>query len=190
MIGRGPNCVDRSRWRSALVLTALIAAGCGGESAQQAIARRQKELNLPPRDVVKFSGTVTIDGQPPEIPDGHALLLALCAPNDPPPDKKPPRYAIVHKDGNFQFSEDGVVPGSYVVAFALLRRGKPGSFRGPDSLHNLYNDPEKNASLEGFALDLKSPGKPNANFNLTVAGQEPVASPGPKALVKFFGTPQ
>jgi hypothetical protein len=190
MIGWGRNWVDRSRWRSALLLFSLIAAGCGGESAQQAIARRQKELNLPPREVVKFSGTVTIDGQRPEVLDGHVLLVALCAPNDPPPDKKPPRYAIVHKDGTFQFGEDGVVPASYVVAIALLRRGKPGSFRGPDALHNLYNDPEKNASLEGFALDLKPPGKTNANFNLTVAGQEPVATPGPKALIKFFGTPQ
>jgi hypothetical protein len=190
MIGWGRNCAARSKRRAALVLFALIAAGCGGESADQAIARRQKELNLPPRDVVKFSGTVTIDGQPPEVPDGHALLIALCAPNDPPPDKKPPRYSIVHKDGTFQFSDGGVVPGMYVVAIALLRRGKPGSFRGPDALHNLYNDPEKNASLEGFALDLKPPGKTNANFNLTVAGQEPVATPGPKALIKFFGTPQ
>jgi hypothetical protein len=190
MIGCGRNCADRSRCRAALAVFALIAAGCGGESADQAIARRQKELNLPPREVVRFSGTVTIDGQPPEIPDGHALLVALCAPNDPPPDKKPPRYAIVHKDGTFQFSEGGVAPGSYVVAIALLRRGKPGSFRGPDVLHNLYNDPEKNASLDSFALDLKPPGKTNANFNLTVAGQEPVATPGPKAVIKFFGTPQ
>jgi hypothetical protein len=190
MIERGQNCADRPGRGAALVLFALVAAGCGGESAEQAIARRQKELKLPQKEVVKFSGTATIDGQPPEVPDGHALLVALCAPNDPPPDKKPPRYAIVHKDGTFQFGEDGVVPASYVVAIALLRRGKPGSFRGPDALHNLYNDPEKNASLEGFALDLKPPGKTNANFNLTVAGQEPVATPGPKALIKFFGTPQ
>ncbi len=189
MIGWGGNSADRSRRCAALVL-ALIAAGCGGESADQAIARRQKELKMPPKEVVRFSGTVTMDGQPPEVPEGHALLVALCRPNDPPPDKQPPRYAIVQKDGSFEFREGGVDPGNYLVAIAMLRRGRPGSFRGPDELHNLYNDPEKNASLPGFAVDLKPPGKTNANFNLEVAGKEPVATPGPKSVVKFFGTPQ
>ena len=114
-----------------LVFFALIAAGCGGESADQAVAQRQKELNLPKKELVSFSGTVTIDGQPPEIPDGHALLVALSGPNDPPPDKQPPRYVIVQKDGKFEFKEGGVSPGSYVVAIALLRRGRPGIFAGP-----------------------------------------------------------
>jgi hypothetical protein len=173
-----------------LVLFILAAVGCGGESADQAIARRQKELNLPPKSVVRFAGTVTIDGLPPEVPDGHALVVALCLPNDPPPEKQPPRYAIVQKGGKFEFSEGGVATGTYVVAIALLRRGRPGSFRGPDSLQNLYNDPEKNADLEGFKIDLKPPGKSDASFNLTVAGKDPVPTPGPKAVVKFFGTPQ
>src|SRR5579872_2550049 len=125
MIERGRNCADRSRRRGALLLFALIAAGCSGDSAEQAIARRKRELNLPEKEFVKFSGSVTIDGQPPQVPDGHALLVALCPPNDPPPDKQPPRYAIVQKDGKFQFKE-GVAAGTYVVAIALLRRGRPG----------------------------------------------------------------
>lgn len=190
MIARGRNCAGRSGRGAAFVLFVLFAAGCGGESADQAIARREKELNLPPKELVRFSGKVTIDGQPPEVPDGHALLVALCAPNDPPPDKQPPRYAIVQKDGTFQFREGGVAPGTYVAAIALLRRGRPGTFRGPDGLHNLYNDPEQNANLDGFKFDLKPHTKSNVNLALAVAGKEPVTAPGPKAVIKFFGTPQ
>lgn len=190
MIGCGRNCADRFKRISALVFFALVAAGCGSDTADQAIARRQKELNLPSKELVKFAGTVTIDGQTPEVPDGHALLICLCGPNDPPPDKQPPRYAIVQKDGAFQFREGGVAAGPYVVAIALLRRGRPGTFRGPDALHNLYNDPEQNANVEGFKIDLRPPGKSNVRFDLAVAGKEAVSTPGPKAIVKFFGTPQ
>ena len=163
-----------------LVLLPLFAAGCS-ESADQAIARRRKEYNLPTPKLVPFSGKVTIDGQPPEIELGHPLWVFLYDPKNPPAPGKEP-YTACNKDGSFSFG-DGVAPGSYVVLFAELRHALSAGFRGSDRLKNLYNDPDKNGNQEGFKVDLSSSGKTDCTFNLEVAGKEPVETPGPHSIV-------
>ena len=78
----------------------------------------------------------------------------LYDPKQPATEAKPPRYAIVQNDGTFKFGQGGVPPGSYVALFAELQRGRPGSFRGPDLLKNLYNDPDKNQNVENFKVEI------------------------------------
>ena len=179
MIRRDGNCIGLCRRLAAFAMLAFMAAGCS-ESADDAVARRKKELNVPDTKLTKFSGTVTVDGQTREPQKGHELLVCLYDPQKPPAPGKPTRYSVC-QTGKFQFSD--VPSGSYVVLFAELKSGRPGIFRGPDLLTNLYNDPDKNASREGFKVDLSGPGK-TADFNLEVAGKDPVTTPGEHAVLK------
>jgi hypothetical protein len=165
----------------ALFILISLAAGCG-ESADQAVARRKKELNIKDEPTAKFSGTVTIDSQPPQLAAGQKLLVFLFDPKNPPKAGKPPRYTVVRPDGTFEFHD--VAPGSYVVLFAEFRGGRPGVFHGPDALKNLYNDPDKNATQDAFKVTLSPPGKTGQNFNLEVAGKEGVDTPGSQAVTK------
>ena len=182
MAFRNRNRVLSNRRRGVLlVLLALFAAGCR-ESADQAIARRRKEYNLPAPKLVPFSGKVTINGQPPEIEPGHPLWVFLYDPKNPPAPGKWEPYTACSKDGSFRFG-DGVAPGSYVVLFAELRHALSAGFRGSDRLKNLYNDPDKNGNQESFKVDLSSSGKTDCAFDLEVAGKDPVETPGPHSIV-------
>ena len=58
-------------------------------------------------------------------------------------------------------------------------------FSPPDELKNLYNDADKNAKEDRFSPDLHPPGKDNYEFDLTVANQEPIATPGPNAVTSI-----
>jgi hypothetical protein len=169
-----------------LVAFSLLAGGCS-ESADQAILRRKKEYNVQDQPAAKYSGTVTIDGQTPDVPAGHDLLVFLYDPKtDADKRGRGARYSACKRDGSFQFGES-IAPGSYVVLFAELARGRPGISRGPDLLQNLYNDPDKNATRAGFTIELSPPGKTGASFNLEIAGKEPVTTPGPHAFLKAGG---
>jgi len=167
---------------AAFIVLVLVAAGCG-ESADNAIARRRKEYNEPTPILARFSGKVTVDGQAPELERAHELLIFLYDPKTPATPAKPPSYTTCQKDGSFSFG-DGVAPGTYVVLFAELERGRPGVFRGPDVFKNLYNDPDKNAAIDKFKVDLSPPGKTDQNFILEIAGKEPITNPGPLAIVR------
>jgi hypothetical protein len=83
---------------------------------------------------------------------------------------------------NTYLDADGVPPGHYVVTIAQLTHRKKRGYTGPDLLKNLYNDPEKNAKVDQFNIEHKAPGKRDHTFDLRVAGEEPVDTPGPKAL--------
>jgi hypothetical protein len=196
-----------SRMLLAPGLVALaVMAGCGGH-VQTAEEAMQKQLKANPQfhapvPSAKFAGRVTADGQPPK--EGCTLFVILNNPEhlDEARRKGPKVFAMCDADGNFTFSTnslgDGVVPGKYVVTFAELHRpgidvvggrrrvriarGQPNVFEQPDELKNLFNDPDKNANLPEFKLDLQPPGRDDYHFDLAVEGKEPVEHPGPNAV--------
>ena len=93
--------------------------------------------------MVKFSGTVTVDGQPPAVDRRNPLFVIAYDPKNPPKGRQLPFTARCDKDGHFQFNTystgDGLPAGSYVVLFVQPKT------EGGDALKNLYNDPDKNA---------------------------------------------
>jgi hypothetical protein len=157
-------------------------------------------------ETAKFSGQVLIDGQPP--PTGTALWVFLNDPKhlDAISNQHPPDLRMRCDDmGKFSFTTlykgDGVPAGKYLVTFVCLHLDRPrfkqggGGARsmgpaedssGTDELHNLYNDPEKNAKSPELNLDLTPPGKDDYEFNLSVAGKEE-GTPGPHAVTKVSG---
>jgi hypothetical protein len=92
---------------------------------------------------------------------------------------------------------DGVPVGKYVVEFVQLQLPRVGgqrrgggvgrNFVGPDGLKNLYNDPEKNKGVQEFLVDVTEPGRTDYEFNLALAGKDPVASPGQYATTVMPG---
>jgi hypothetical protein len=186
----------------------LLALPAGCDPTQMAERARNRQLQEHPgfelpSPVAKFSGRVTVDGKPPK----RACRLFVIL-NDPKHldqtagGEAPSLYATCDADGKFGFStyqpRDGVLPGKYVVSFVELHRPlgvpfrsvrtspfRPGPerHRQPDELHNLYNDPDKNAKIEEFSLDLEPPGDAHYEFNLVTTGKRPVEKPGPNAVV-------
>jgi hypothetical protein len=169
-----------------------LAAGCGGtSSADQALDQQLKASDATREVVASFAGKVTVDGQPPAPGSKESLVVILYDPAHPSTPEKPPRFTFCGKEGRFEFHTylrgDGVPVGSYVVLFAQLKtggRGSPG-FKPPDALKNLYNDPEKNALVPELKIDHTAPGRTDYAFDLAVAGKDPIAEPGPKAITQI-----
>jgi len=160
-------------------------------TADQSLDQAFKKFpQLKRQAVARFAGQVTIDGQPPgDFSQGSALFVSLHRKQDD--HLAPPIHALCDSTGRFAFStyskEDGVAVGSYVVTIAKLRRAGRlgrGLFGPPDGLKNLYNDPEKNAQKSEFSVELEMPGKTDVRFDLAVEGQEPIESPGPRAITR------
>jgi hypothetical protein len=76
------------------------------------------------------------------------------------------------------------VPGKYVLTFALLKQKGKFGLVGPDRLNNLYNDPDKNATVEGFTIDHQAPGKSDYVFDLKVAGKD-AGTLGPHSITNI-----
>ena len=189
----------------ALAGVAFLLAGCGPPTADQALDKAYKDNpGVTRMPVARFEGTVTVDGAPPA--SGTKLIVILTDPKQPQDQKKRPRpMARCDEQGHFMFSTtgqgDGVDEGSYILAFLqvkdslghfalpIARRvaNAPGAANrsGPDQLKNLYNDPDKNAEVPEFKVDIKKPGITDAHFNLVVEGKEPVATPGPHAITEL-----
>jgi hypothetical protein len=188
-------------------LSLAFATGCDrvqtAEQARQRQFQEHPQFKLPSA-VAKFAGRVTVDGKPPKA--NCRLFVILNDPKhlDQTADGEGPKLFVACKpNGDFSFStyqpNDGVVAGKYVVTFVELHRiayrssiwvirtsqfgPGPEGYRQPDELHNLYNDPDKNATIDEFLLDLQPPGHSHHNFDLIVAGKKPVEKPGPNAVV-------
>jgi hypothetical protein len=185
-------------------LAAAAMPGCTGEKSREHELDAYFKANPQYKRVAtaKFSGHVTIDGQPPEA-TGRLFIVLFDA--DKYKDSKAPRYeARVEPDGHFSFTtyiaDDGAPVGKWIACFVDPRSesvqhqkvgarsfAPPGEsqYSGHDALHNLYNDPEKNLQDPQFVIDLQAPGITDANFNLQVAGKDPVAAPGQYAVTNI-----
>jgi hypothetical protein len=180
-----------------MFLAAAALQGCGGQQSEkqtrEEFYKNNPEIASARQDLAKFSGRVSVDGHPPD--EGVALFLVL---NDPDhPEKKISLRTKCDQDGSFAFktyeSGDGVPLGKYVVAFAGLHpsasRGRSFTrrFVGPDALSNLYNDPDMNKGNPDFIVNVQPPGRTDYEFNLTVTGKQPVATPGKNAVTQITG---
>jgi hypothetical protein len=175
-----------SAGRIATLIIGLFAIGCGGgvDPREKKVA---KELGETPPTLANLAGKVTVDGLAPAFGPEHPLQVILYDAKNPPP--SPPLYALCSEDGSFRFmsrtTQPGVPEGSYVILFAALKRGRPGVYKEPDALKNLYNDADKNQEDPNFKIDLKAPGKTNCEFDLKLADRPAVGSPGPHAVVQL-----
>jgi hypothetical protein len=189
----------RTLAQAAFAMTAMSAlfVGCSQKSAKQALD--QAYLDNPKVErasIAPFEGTVTVDGAPGGK-DRTVLFVILNDPKHPQdPHKLPKLIAGCEPDGHFDFTtfnaHDGVQCGSYIVTFVQLKnlaapfgRNKKAGYGPPDELKNLYNDPDKNAEVAEFHVEIKPPGIKDAHFDLIVAGKEPVVQPGPHALTSI-----
>jgi hypothetical protein len=172
----------RSLHWSALTILAA-AAGCSShQSPERRIKIALEQAGMTGTPLYPIAGTVTIDGMPPTF-DNPKMRLVITLYDPQKPDETH-LHTMVKADGSFRFTEDGIGPGHFVLAFAVLRRKGPQNFIGPDGLSNLYNDPDVNAAkFPEFVIDHQAPGKKDYEFNLEVAGKEPITSPGPHAVV-------
>ncbi len=173
-------------WRWSLLLV-LAAAGCSGQqSPEKRIKIALEAAGMSATSQYPIAGTVTIDGLPPNFDSPRKrLVITLYDPKNPDVPLANHLHTLAREDGSFRFTEDGVAPGRYVLTFAVLRRKGPGNFVGPDSLNNLYNDPDVNAQSGQFVIEHQSPGKKDYDFNLEVAGKTPITAPGPHAVTQI-----
>jgi hypothetical protein len=180
------------RWSAVLVglvLLALSGTGCTRtQSADQAIAKAYETTGGSRQEVAKVAGTVTIDGLPPGDTGPSRTIVMLYDPRDPKASKKAPMYAVCDDEGRFAFTSygkgDGVPSGSYIVLFAQLRMSTWGQmgYNPPDALKNKYNDPDQNEKIAEFKIEVAPPGKTDYQFDLKMAGQDALASPGPNTI--------
>ena len=182
---------SRGSRRVALCGLVLAAGGCGrAMSSGQKVEKELKSIGQPKQEVFPFAGKVLADGQPPQVPRDQKIVVVLfdrAKPNLSVGDR--PR-AVCNSQGEFSFTtydnSDGVDAGEYEVAIAQLAfNRKDDSFTGPDALHNLYNDPDKNKSKSEFVIKHAAPGKRDYRFDLRLAGEEPVQSPGQHAVTQI-----
>jgi hypothetical protein len=186
-------------WLLVSLVAMAAVQGCNRTGAHRADEIEQIS-KLPNKvAVAKFAGHVSVDGQPPPL-DG-TLFVILNDPQHLVAGGK--TYTSCDEQGNFAFTTylngDGAPTGKYVVTFVQFhadsgksgRAGRYGvpslsrDYAGPDNLKNLYSDPEKNKDNPSFVIDVADPGRTDYDFNLTVAGQDPVRSPGGYAATRL-----
>lgn len=164
-----------------VLLLSLTPVGCNHTTSESEALKKALDLSgKTEQTVVKFSGTVTIDGQPPAADRRNPVFVIAYDPKNPPKGRQLPYTTRCDKDGHFQFNTystgDGLPTGSYVVLFA---QPKPEG----DALKNLYNDPDKNAKDEHFQINLTPPGKADWVFDLAIAGKDAAIAPGAHSVM-------
>jgi hypothetical protein len=179
------NHLTINRIRLVAALAGFLAVGCGS-GADEALTKSLKDAGLNRDAVYPFAGKVTIDRAPPKLERGYWLVVVLNDPEklDTPTIQK--LHVEANEKGEFRFTtygqNDGIRPGKYIVTFGVYKRQRTLGLVPPDQLHDLYTDPDQNAKNPEFVIDHKAPGNKNYEFNLLVAGNAPVADPGPHAL--------
>ncbi len=179
------DCVPQRKlpWGVAAMLIFILSIGCDGrQSTAQRLENAQKKAGMNPVAVYPLGGKIKVDNQPPVAKSETVHLVAIaCDAAKPDAKAKTNARAFVKPDGSFEFPP--LPPGKYVMLFAQLDYDSRMGFFGRDGFENLYNDPDVNAKKPDFAIDHQAPGKKDYAFNLSVAGETPPESPGPKALV-------
>ncbi|HUE12838.1 MAG TPA: hypothetical protein VMR25_01630, partial [Planctomycetaceae bacterium] len=132
-----------------------------------------------------LGGKITVDNEPPPVAKSETARLVAIAYDASKPDAKAKSNARVFLKPDGSFELPPLPPGKYVMLFAQLGYNPRRSFFGPDGLKNLYNDPDVNSKKPEFVIDHQAPGKTDYTFNLSFAGENPPAAPGPKAFVGF-----
>jgi hypothetical protein len=181
-------------WATFALAFGISASGCGGqESASQALDHALSQANVSKQAVGRFSGSVTIDGQPPGIKvyDKHRIIIMLYDPKNPPSDKHPILYVDCMPepvDGTFEFSTydrgDGVPAGSYIALFEDLPTRWGGGYAGSDRFKNRFNDPDQNEKDPQFRVEVTGPGRTDWQFDLVTEGKSPPSTPGPKTVLR------
>lgn len=182
-------------WRLAIcgVIGCFLLAAEGCSNSLTPSQRVEKELSLvgqSKRKLFPFAGKVLVDRLPAEFKTPDERFVVVLFDRAQPDLRVTDRpYATCNRQGEFSFTtytpNDGVEPGEYVVAIAQLSKEKGRSFSGPDRLQNLYNDPDKNEKEPEFTVKHASPGKSDYEFDLKLAGREPVSEPGPRAVTQI-----
>jgi len=180
-----PNHLSFGRLGLVAALAGSLAVGCGS-GADEALNKALKDSGKTKDAVYPFAGKVTIDGDPPKLERGYRLVVVLNDPEklDTPTIKK--LHVEADENGEFKFTtygqNDGIRPGKYILTFGVYKNQRILGLVPPDQLHNLYTDPDENTKIPELVIDHKAPGKKDYQFNLEVAGKEPVAEPGLHAL--------
>jgi hypothetical protein len=184
-----------SRLGFAIAVAGIWVCGCSGaQSANQALNAALITAGTQKEAVAHFSGTVTIDGNPPGNTGFVRTLVLLWNPKKVGSANYRPNFVWCDEDGKFEFTTyekgDGVAAGSYIVGFVQLEGGRriqgSSGYRGPDRLKNLFNDPDKNKDIPELSVEITAPGKTNWEFKLNVAGREAIDPPGPHAVTSLL----
>lgn len=104
-------------------LLCFAAGGCSHTPTEAEAIKKSLEVNgRPETSVAKFSGTVTVDGQPPAFERRTPLYVIAYDPKHPPKGRQTPFLTRCDKSGHFEFNTystgDGLAAGSYIVLFA------------------------------------------------------------------------
>ncbi len=195
---------DSLKWVVILFIAAGTLEGCNRIQSEEAAVNEYYKNNQDPGaqrlPVAKVAGRVLVDGQPPAH-EAQMFVVLYDPQHLEKPGDMPKLMARCDAEGNFAFtsyvSGDGVPHGKYVVTFVELRRvtratrglgarpGRQQEFIGPDVLKNLYSDPEKNKDDPTFIANVEAPGRSDYEFQLVVAGKQPVLQAGPYAVTRI-----
>ncbi|HEV3194218.1 MAG TPA: hypothetical protein VGY54_27120 [Polyangiaceae bacterium] len=164
----------------------VLAAGCNGQpSTAERVKKAREEAHMTSVTLFPLAGRVTVDNQTPSFKSKRAsLVVEAYDASKPNVSAAEQPFVTARPDGSFEFPDGGLPPGKYVMLFAVLERKKKNA-RGGDELKNLYNDPDVNGKKTEFTINHEAPGKTDYTFNLNVAGETPLAKPGPKALIQL-----
>jgi hypothetical protein len=167
----------------AATLVLILSLGCEGrQSTAQRLEKAYQSAGMERVTVYPLGGTITVDHEPPVNKSETARFVAIAYDSAKPDAKsRSNAYSFVKADGSFDLPS--LPPGKYVMLFAQLSYNPRMGFVGSDGLKNLYNDPDVNSKKSEFLVDHQAPGKTDYMFNLSVASEAPLATPGPKAFV-------